>query len=369
MHVVPVLAGMERDMKKKRTRQRSTALEIASEINSGLGKPVLRLASDPELKIVKIPTPSLTINRITGGGFTLGRHVELYGDPSVGKSAIALGTMALSQQRGNICALVDPEGVFDPEWFSHLGGYPEELIYQRPDDAEDVIGSLRMLGELALRGEPLEVVTIDSISALVTKEQVEKDPREEERVASQARMMSRALRVITTRNTKVLFIWTNQLRSNIGFGAQFQPNVTSGGRALGFYATTRLEFKKTGQVTTPRDRAEKGQLKKKEAKIGDWIQVRAEKEKSTRPYQQGAYIFNSDKGEIELASELIQLGLEDGFIERVGNRYQYETIDGETITLNERPFKKRIIEDELVQEEMVDAISDNTHQLSRMEAE
>lgn len=356
-------------MKKKRTAQRTRALEIASEINSGLGKPALRLASDPDLKIVKIPTPSLTINRITGGGLALGRHVEFYGDPSVGKSAIAMGTIALSQQRGNICAHIDPEGVFDPEWFAHLGGYPDELVYQRPDDAEDVIGSLRMLSEMAINGVPLEVVAIDSISALVTKEQVEKDPREEERVASQARMMSRALRVITTRNTKILFIWTNQLRSNIGFGSQFQPNVTTGGRALGFYATTRIEFKKTGQVTSPRNRADKGHLKKKEAKIGDWIQVRAEKEKSARPYQQGAYIFNSDRGEIELSSELIQLGLEDGFIERVGNQYHYQSIDDEVIRLPEKAFKKRITEDVEIRDEMIDAITDQTHQLSRMETD
>lgn len=355
--------------KKKRTEQRSRALEIASEINSGLGKPALRLASDPELKVVKIPTPSLTINRITGGGLTLGRHVELYGDPSVGKSAIAMGTMALSQQRGNICALIDPEGVFDPEWFSHLGGYPEELVYQRPDDAEDVIGALRMLSEMALRGAPLEVVTVDSISAMVTKEQVEKDPREEERVASQARMMSRALRVLTTRNTKILFIWTNQLRSNIGFGSQFQPNITTGGRALAFYATTRIEFKKTGQVTVPRDKADKGQLKKKEVKVGDWIQVRAEKEKSTKPYMQGAYIFNTDRGEIDLSSELIQLGLEDGFIIRVGNKYEYETLDGEMIREFEKPFKKRLNEDLEIQGELIDAINDMTHQLSKVDSD
>jgi recombination protein RecA len=356
-------------MKKKRTQQRNIALEIANVINSGLGKPVLRLASDPDLKVVKIPTPSLTINRITGGGFTLGRHVELYGDPSVGKSVIALGTMAMSQARGNICALVDPEGVFDPEWFQHLGGYPEELVYQRPDDAEDVIGSLRMLSEMAIDGAPLEIVTIDSISALVTKEQVEKDPREEERVASQARMMSRALRVLTTRNQKVLFIWTNQLRSNIGFGAQFQPNVTSGGRALGFYATTRIEFKKTGQVTKKGKTAVKGQLKEKDLKSGDWIQVRAEKEKSTRPYQQGAYIFDSDKGEIDMASEIIQLGLEDGFVTRVGNKYEYESIDGEVIREFEKAFKSRLLDDPEILGEMTDAIQDNTHQLSRMDSE
>ena len=109
--------------KQARSQIRSRAQEIAAEINSSLGKPVMKIANDPELSVVKIPTPSLTINRVTGGGFVLGRHVEITGDPSTGKSAIAYGTMALSQKRGNLCGVVDPEGVFDFEWFAHLGGW------------------------------------------------------------------------------------------------------------------------------------------------------------------------------------------------------------------------------------------------------
>jgi recombination protein RecA len=237
--------------KTARSKTRSRAQEIAAEINSIMGKPVMTVASAPELKIVRVPTPSLVINRITGGGFALGRHVELFGDPNVGKSTVMYGTMALSQQRGNLCGLVDPEGVFDPEWFAHNGGFSDELLYSRPDNAEEIIASLRLLVEKAAAGVNIEIVGIDSQSAMVTREQVEKDPTEEERVASQARMMSRAMRVLTMRNRKILFIWTNQLRSNIGFGSQFQPTVTSGGRAMSFYATTRLEFKKTGAVDRP----------------------------------------------------------------------------------------------------------------------
>ena len=112
--------------------------------------------------------------------------------------------------------------------------------------------------EQAVEGVSIEVVGIDSQSAMVTKEQVEQPPEKEERVASQARMMSRALRLLTTRNRRLLFIWTNQLRSNIGYAAQFQPHVTTGGRAMSFYATTRLEFKETGAVTATGKLAEKG---------------------------------------------------------------------------------------------------------------
>jgi recombination protein RecA len=327
----------------------------------------MTVASDPELKIVKIPTPSLVINRITGGGFALGRHVELYGDPSVGKSTIMYGTMAMSQRRGKLCGLVDPEGVFDPEWYMHLGGYPDELLYSRPDTAEEIIGSLRLLVEKATEGAEIEVVGIDSQSAMVTKEQVEKDPTEEERVASQARMMSRALRVLTMRNRRVLFIWTNQLRSNIGFGAQFNPHVTSGGRAMGFYATTRIEFKKTGAVEIPGRRADKGEMKAKKIKVGDWIQVRSQKEKSARPYAQGAYIFRSDQGHIDLGSEIVQLGLEDEIIDKSGNSYTYETLDGMEFKAGSfTKFCEKLMEDAEVREEIISAIEDMTFQLARV---
>lgn len=355
--------------KHKRSATRSQAHEIAAEINSAMGKAVMTVASDPDLKIIKIPTPSLTINRITGGGFALGRHVELYGDPNAGKSTIMYGTMALSQRRGNLCGLVDPEGVFDPEWFTHLGGYPDELLYSRPDNAEEIIGSLRLLVEKAADGAPIEVVGIDSQAAMVTKEQVEKDPTEEERVASQARMMSRALRVLTMRNRKVLFIWTNQLRSNIGFGAQFQPNVTSGGRAMGFYATTRLEFKKTGAVEISGHRADKGEMKAKKIKVGDWIQIKSMKEKSARPYAQGAYIFRTDQGRIDLSSEVIQLGLEDEIIDKVGNSYVYETLEGENLKLTMAKFAERLDDDADFKEELISSIEDMTWQLATVTGE
>lgn len=359
--------------KAKKKGQLSLAHEIAAEINSAMGKPVMTVASDPDLRVIKVPTPSLTINRITGGGFALGRHVELFGDPGVGKSVIMYGTIALSQARGNLCGIIDPEGVFDPVWFTHLGGDIDELLYSGPMpdsdgpmNAEDMIGSMRLLVEKAADGAPIEIVGVDSQSAMVTKEQTEKDPREEERVASQARMMSRALRILTMANRRILFIWTNQLRSNIGYGAMFQPNVTTGGRAMGFYATTRLEFKKTGKLEIPGKRAEKGELKAKKIQVGDWIQVKAQKEKAARPYAQGAYIFRSDRGEIDRMSEIIQLGLEDGIIEKVGNSYIYDPVDGGQIKGTWDKFSAAISKDEEITDELIDAINDQTYQLAKM---
>lgn len=326
---------------------------------------MLTMASDPALTVVKIPTPSLTINRVTGGGFVRGRHAELTGDPSTGKSSIAYGTMALSQQRGNICGVIDPEGVFDFNWFRHLGGYPDELLYERPDDAEEFLAVSRLLVERANEGDPIEIVAVDSISALVTKEQVEKDPREEERVASQARLMSRALRLLTTRNKHILFIWINQERDKPGimFGS---PRTTSGGKALGFYATTRLEMRKVGQVTKKQSKADKGKLQKKDVKTGDWIQVKVTKEKSAKPYMQGAYIFDNDRGRIDPASEVIQLGLEDEIIDSVGNNYVYVDIDGQEWKGTLNKWRDFIDDNPDLYEELASAIADTTYQLTRL---
>ena len=353
---------------KKRRRQVGRVVEIANAVNSVIGKPVLRLGSDEIFIPVKIPTGSLVVDRITGGGFTLGRHVELFGDENACKSFVLLRTMALSQARGNVCALIDPEKAFDPKWFEHMGGISDELLLFQPEEkwtAEDAVGVMMMLGKL-VDDEAVEIVGIDSVSAMVTQEEMKKDPREEDRVASQARMMSRALRRITTTNKRTLFIWTNQQRMNIGFGAQFNPRTESGGRALRYYATTRLEFKKAGKVTRDMAVADKGQLKEKKVPYGNWIQVRSEKEKSTKPYMQGMFVFDSDHGEIDQTSEIIQLALEDEIIQRRGNMFHYEDIAGVEHKGLETRFKQMISTDTDLRDELVDAITEMTMQLSRV---
>lgn len=359
-------------MKKKRPSQTSRAAKLVSQINSALGKPVLRLGSDEKFLPIRIPTGSLILDRITGGGFTLGRHVELFGSESACKSYVALRTMALSQRRGNLCALVDPEKAFDSSWFAHLGGIPDELLLFQPEkewNAEDAIGVMMLLAGMIEEEDRIEVATIDSVAAMVTQEEISKDPREEDRIASQARMMSRALRRITTVNQRTLFIWINQQRTNIGFGAQFNPRVESGGRALKFYATTRIELQQAGKVTTDKDVADKGKLVKKKSPWGTWVQLRSQKDKSTRPHGQGMFIFDNRKGKIDLPSEIIQLGLEDGIIVRSGNTFRYEDISGIEWKGSEAQFRKMITSDPDLQAEIVSCIEDNTVLLSRIEPE
>jgi recombination protein RecA len=302
-------------------KKQSRAASLVSEINSTLGTDV-RLGSDPSFEIVRIPTGSLVLDRITGGGFALGRHVELFGDENACKSYIAYRTMALSQQRGNLCAIVDPEHSFDGGWFRHLGGSDDDLLSFHPANAEEAIAVMMTLAKHA-EDRSLEVITIDSVASLIPAEELERDPRDEDRIAGQARMMSRALRRITAVNRRTLFLWTNQERTNIGvrFG---NPKTTSGGRALRFYATTRVEVRRGGVVKAKRPVAKDGRLVQRDMATARWIQCRVEKDKSTRPYREGSFLFDSDVGGIDQSSEILHLGLEDGLITLSGNTYIYD---------------------------------------------
>jgi len=340
--------------------QLSTAARIMNDINSTLDlKTPVRLGSDKYFEITRIPTGSLVIDRIAGGGFAHGRHIELYGDESACKSFIAYRTMALSQGRGNLCALIDPEHSFDSLWFSRLGGQPEELILQQPDTAEDSVAAMMLLAKISQEEKGLEVITVDSVASLVPREEMQKDPREEARIAGQARMMSRALRLITTMNRKTVFIWTNQERTDVGikFG---NPRVTSGGKALRFYASTRIELRKGSAVKAKRRIAKGGKLVVTDKLVGRWISARAEKDKTTRPYGEGSFIFDGEHGHIDVGSEIIQLALEDELIEQNGQTYSYLDLEDIEHRGTYNKFKKAITNDEELQQELVDQISDRT---------
>jgi recombination protein RecA len=346
-------------VKKKAPLGRAVAL--MNEINSALGTQ-MRIGSDPYFRVTRVPTGSLVMDRITGGGFALGRHYELYGAEHACKSYITLRTMALSQARGNICALIDPEHVFDPDWFRHLGGRPKELLLEQPKNAEDAIAIMMMLAKHA-ENAAIEVVTLDSVASLVPTEEMEKDPREVDKIASQARMMSRALRRITTVNQKTLFLWTNQERMDVSvkFG---NPRTTSGGRAMRYYATGRIEFRKGTKVKEKRPVARLGKLIDTDVQVGTWINLRVEKDKSTRPYREGSFIFNNEMRAIDIASEIIQLGLEDGIIDRHPNgRYSYVDLDDKMWKGTERVFSRYLHEDEVLQKEILDVLIDNTYRI------
>lgn len=345
-------------MKKKHSK----AEEIAASINTALKlEHGVRIGSDPYFTIERISTGSLVIDRVTGGGWALGRHYELFGDENAGKSTITYLTMALSQQRGNICAVVDPEHAFDSERFSFLGGYPEDLLLFHPENSEEAIAVMMLLAKHA-KEQTLEVITIDSVSSLVTTEEMEKDPREVDRVASQARMMSRALRRITAVNKKTLFLWTNQERVDVGikFG---NPKVTSGGKALRYYATGRVEFRLGAKEMAKRKRPRAGKMVDADVEIGRWVQVRAVKEKSTRPLREGSFVFSHEQRRIDPGSEIIMLGLEDELIENVSGRYKYVDLDDYEWRGSYKQFSRWIRDNPELHAELANAISENSREV------
>jgi len=298
------------------------------------------------------------MDRVTGGGFALGRHVELYGDENVGKSYIAYKTMALAQARGKICAMIDAEHSFDREWFKHLGGKPKELLTFQPNNADDAVAAMMLLAKHAEEKE-IEIVSIDSVSSLVTREETEKDPREEDRIASQARMMSRALRRITAVTNRTLFIWVNQERTNIGI-SWGNPKTTSGGRALRYYATTRIEMRRGTKVLEERSVSRGGKLVNAKVQVGRWIQVRVEKDKSTRPFREGSFIFDNDRGEISLPSEIIELALVDGVLEKTAKGFRYVDLDDKEWKGSYNQFVKMLRQSDDLTQELVSVINDQT---------
>lgn len=342
----------------------SRASLLMREINAELDTNVM-LGSDEYFTIERIPTGSLVVDRITGGGFALGRHYELYGDENSGKSYIVYKTLALSQSRGNLCAIVDPEHSFDNDRFTFLGGDSKEILAFHPKNAEDAVAVMMLLARHA-KDRDIEVVAIDSVSSLLPTVELQKDPREVDEMAAQARMMSRALRRLTTVNEKMLFLWTNQERENVGirFG---NPKTTSGGRALRFYATGRIEFRRGTKVMGKRKRARGEKLVEAEVPVGRWTQVRVEKDKSTVPGREGAFIFDYEMAEVDIASEIIHLGLEDRLIERSGNSFDYVDIDNQHWSGTRAKFAKYIYENEQLQNELVSAIEDVTQQGGEVE--
>lgn len=346
-------------MAVKKSRGKSRAYAVMQEVNSTLKSSVLKLGNDPYFEVVRIPSGSLTIDRITGGGFALGRHIEIFGAESACKTLIAYRTMALSQQRGNLCGLIDPEHSFDPVWFEHLGGYPEELIISWPEIAEEAVEAMMLLFK-----KGLEVITVDSVAALATKEEAKKAPTEEAKIASQARFMSANLRRLTTYNEKTLVLWMNQNRTKIGtfFG---NPTTQPGGLALKYYDTARIELRRGEQITKPGKKVNtKSKLVDSSIKKGYWVYAKAHKNKVSREGLEGTFAFNSEEGEIDLISEIIQLGLEDRLITRTDRTFKYVDYDGIEWNGIEKNFKKMIKEDDGLREELQDYIYERTLELA-----
>jgi len=303
------------------------ALDLAVEqIEREHGKgSIMRLSDDPHRQVEAIPTGSLALDSALGvGGVPRGRITEIYGPESSGKTTLATHIVAEAQKMGGTCAFIDAEHAFDPNYAEQLGVDIDELLISQPDTGEQALN----ITDTLVRSGALDVIAIDSVSALVPQAELEGDMGDTH-VGLQARLMSQALRKLagTINRTKTALIFINQIRMKIGvmFG---NPETTSGGRALKFYSSVRMDIRRIGAVKDGKD------------VVGNRTRVKVKKNKVAPPFQEAEFDIIYGEG-ISSLGELIDLGTEHGILEKRGSWYSY---DDETIAQGREATKEWLAE-------------------------
>ncbi|MBM5458928.1 recombinase RecA [Pseudomonas sp. P66] len=268
---------------------------------------VMRMGDQDRQAIPSISTGSMGLDLALGiGGLPRGRIIEIYGPESSGKTTLTLSVIAQAQKIGATCAFVDAEHALDPEYAGKLGVNVDDLLVSQPDTGEQALEITDML----VRSNAVDVIVVDSVAALVPKAEIEGEMGDMH-VGLQARLMSQALRKITgnIKNANCLVIFINQIRMKIGvmFGS---PETTTGGNALKFYASVRLDIRRTGGV------------KDGDAVIGSETRVKVVKNKVAAPFRQAEFQILYGKG-IYKHGELIELGVDKGFVEKAGAWYSF----------------------------------------------
>ncbi len=269
---------------------------------------VMRMGDHDRQAIPAISTGSLGLDIALGiGGLPKGRIVEIYGPESSGKTTLTLSVIAEAQKHGATCAFVDAEHALDPDYAGKLGVNVDDLLVSQPDTGEQALEITDML----VRSNAVDVIIVDSVAALVPKAEIEGEMGDSH-VGLQARLMSQALRKITgnIKNANCLVIFINQIRMKIGvmFG---NPETTTGGNALKFYASVRLDIRRTGAV------------KEGEEVVGSETRVKVVKNKVAPPFRQAEFQIMYGKG-IYRTGEIIDLGVQLGLVEKSGAWYSYQ---------------------------------------------
>jgi len=291
-------------------KEKNKALEAAiSQIDENFGKgSVMKLGQKAAINIDAISTGSLSLDLELGiGGLPKGRVIEIYGPESSGKTTLALQVLAEAQKTGGVCAFIDAEHALDPIYAKKLGVKTEELLISQPDTGEQALE----IADTLIKSGSISVLVIDSVAALTPRAELEGEMGDHH-VGLQSRLMSQALRKLTSSiaktNTMVIFI--NQIRMKIGimFG---NPETTSGGNALKFYASVRMDIRRIGAI------------KDKEQIVGNSTRVKVVKNKVSPPFKVVEFDLMYGKG-ISKSGELIDLGSKADIVEKSGAWYAYK---------------------------------------------
>lgn len=319
---------MKKEDTEEKQESRNRAIEAAVlQIEKQFGKgAVMKLGQkDAALKVPAIPTGSIAFDLSLGiGGFPRGRVIEVFGPEATGKSTLALHVIAEAQKQGGQAAFIDAEHVLDPTYAARVGVDVDNLLISQPDYGEQALE----IAEVLVRSGAVDVIVVDSVAALVPKAELEGEMGDAH-MGLQARLMSQALRKLTAivSRSKTCFVFVNQIRQKIGFFLG-SPETTSGGRALKFYTSMRIDVRRIAA------------LKDGDQVIGNRVKVKIVKNKMAPPFREAQFDIIFGEG-ISTEGDLIDCGVDIGLIEKTGTWYSYK---GERLGQGRENVKKLLKE-------------------------
>jgi len=332
----------QKQSKEEKKDSKSDLNELLSTLQDKFGEgAIMTLGQASKIEVPTISTGSFSLDlALGGGGLPRGRIVEIFGPEGSGKTTLALTVIAQAQKEGGKAAFIDAEHALDPEYAKRLGVKIDELLISQPDSGEEALNILESL----VRSGMISVIVVDSVAALTPKAEIEGEMGAQF-IGLQARLMSQALRKLTaiTAKTQTLIIFINQIRMQVGvfFG---NPETTPGGRALKFYASVRIDVRRTAQI------------KKGEEIIGARIKARVVKNKVAPPFRSAEFDLLHGEG-ISYESDVLNIAIKYGVVTKSGQTYYFDSEKGQVkLGVGQESARQKLVEDKTLLKEIKNAV-------------